>query len=156
MSSNFKYFTVSQEVIGNLDIKTKGVHFYVTRNSSFSTREAVVPFELARLNEGGGMNLTSGYFNAPVGGIYRFEFSAVKFPSATGLWIDLQVNGAHVGRASTYQPVTGTYEGISLSASLRLNVNDRVNLLNRGDGVLFDDADHHTHFSGWLVEEDFI
>jgi len=102
------------------------------------------------------MNLTSGFFNAPVGGIYQFEFSAVKFQSATGLWIDLQVNGVHVGRASTYQPTIGTYEGISLSASLRLNANDRVNLLNRGDGVLFDDGDHHTHFSGWLVEEDLI
>ena len=150
-------FKVSQELIGNVDIKTRTVHFYVTRNSPFSTHNAVIPFELAFLNEGGAMNLASGIFTAPVPGIYHFEFSGLKDYSATYLVVDIQVNGARIGVAYTEQSATGSRDVVSLSASLRLAANDRVNLFNYNTaGVLFDNSGHTTHFTGWLVEEDLI
>ena len=71
-------YLVTETMIGNVDIKTKSVHFYVQRNSSFSNEETIISFEFARLNEGEAMNLTSGTFTAPVPGIYHFEFSAQK------------------------------------------------------------------------------
>jgi len=122
---------------------------------------AVIPFELARLNEGEAMNLTSGIFTAPVPGIYHFEFSGVKASTATSLFIFLQVNGVDIGRTNSNQPSTGSYDSLSLSASLRLKANDRVNLYNYGAGnygfVLYDnDLYHDTHFTGWLVEEELI
>lgn len=108
-----------------------------------------------RLNEGNAFNMTSGVFTAPLKGIYHFQLSAVKDPSAPYLDISLQLNGRNVGRAYC-QPSTPTrsFDTVSLSASLRLAANDRVNLYNQVSGALFDDDYHKTHFTGWLVEED--
>jgi len=116
---------------------------------------------LARLNEGGAFDLTSGTFTVPVKGIYHFQFSAVKSEQPEKIAIFLQVNGVHIGVAGTTQPSTGSYDAVSLSASFRLNAGDRVNLLNCGScgntGMLYDYVnDHWTHFSGWLVEEDLM
>ena len=161
----YKYnysFPVSEVSIGQVNVKTKIIHFYVKRNSNFETQNAVIPFDLARLNEGGAFNLPSGIFTVPVPGIYNFLLSAVKLGPATNLNIFLQVNGVNVGLANTDQYSTGTYEAVSLSASLRLAAGDKVNLYNWNDGfykvrsALADNEKHFTHFSGWLVEEELM
>ena len=100
------------------------------------------------------MNLTSGIFTAPVPGIYHFDFSGVKDRTIDEWLIRLQFNGATVGSAWTFESSSGTHDTVSLSASLRLARGDRVNLYNVAGGALYDDGDHQTHFSGWLVEED--
>jgi len=110
---------------------------------------------LVRLNEGGAMNLASGIFTVPVTGLYHFEFSGNKESSTIGLHIDLQVKGENVGRSATHYSTSGSYGSVSLTAFLRLKANDRVNLYN-AYGTLFDDVKHHTHFIGWLVEEDLM
>ena len=99
--------------------------------------------------------MSSGIFTVPVPGIYHFDFTALKACDATVLDILLQVNGENVGHAHTDPFVTGSYDSISLSASLRLAAGDRVNLWNNG-AELFDDDRHFTHFTGWLVEEILI
>ena len=147
-------------MIGNLDVQTKIVHFYVQRNFAFSSI-AVIPFHSALLNEGDAFNLHSGVFTAPVKGIYHFQFSAVKDKLVPSLLIHLQVNGANVGDAYNSQDhsepaVTGITDVVSLSASLRLVKGDRVSLFNY-EGELYDDKEYHnTHFSGWLVKEDLM
>ena len=139
-----------------MDLKTKTVHFYVQRNSRFATNDVVIPFELAKLNEGDAFNLSSGIFTIPVPGIYHLDFSAVKDTTGGYLGIFLQVNGANVGVAYTSQGATGSRDIVTLSASLRLAAGDRVNLFKYLDGVIVDDSNHFTHFSGWLVEEDLM
>jgi len=142
-------------------VKTEKVHFYVTRNTTFIASDSTIPYELARLNLGEAMDLSSGIFTAPVAGIYHFEFSAVKSPSfplssySSALVIYLQVNGVNVGIAATSPGSTGSYDSLSSSASLQLEANDTVNLFNANGGSLYDEpTSHWTHFSGWLVEED--
>ena len=139
-----------------MDVLTETVHFYVQRNTSFSTASAIVPFELSRLNEGGAMDLTSGIFTAPVPGIYHFGFSGVSDSSSNGLGIFLQLNGENIGIAVAGSGVTA-FGTLSLTASVRLKANDRVNLYKDGNNghVLHEYGNYHyTHFTGWLVEED--
>ena len=77
-------------------------------------------------------------------------------PSAYFLDVSLQLNGSNVGRAYCQQSAEGSFDIVSLSASLRLATNDRVNVYNQVNGAFFDDSYHKTHFTGWLVEEDLI
>jgi len=163
LKSNFNAFSnnlisvpVSQDLIGQVDVKTKIVHFYVQRESEFRSSYAVIHFDKAPVNEGGAFNLTSGIFTVPVAGIYHFDFSALKDSSEKYVYIDLQVNGDNVALAATQQSATGSRDVVSLSASLRLAAGDRVNLYHSGSSVLYDNSAHWTHFSGWLVEEDLM
>ena len=135
-------------------MKTKPTHFYVTKSARLGPGDVVIPFELARLNEGNAFDLPLGIFTVPVPGIYHLDFSASKDASANHLCIYLQVNGVNIGRAYTNQYSKGTENAVSLSASLRLAAGDRVNLF-LNCGVLYDNGvvNHRTHFSGWLVEE---
>lgn len=136
-------------------MKTNIVHFYVQRNSSFGPGGGVIPFQLMKLNVGNAFNLTSGTFTVPVKGIYHFQFSALKSGTATHLDIYLHVNGVTLGLAHTSQSASGSGDTVSLSASLQLEENERVNLYNHR-GVLYDDSNHYTHFSGWLMEEELL
>lgn len=144
------HFPVSQDVIGDIEMKTTSVHFYVQRNSEFYTVNGVLPFQLARLNEGDAFDLTSGTFTAPVPGIYHFQFSGLKHDSSPEMSFFLQVNGNKVGEA--YTSAAGRYSGLSLSSSLQLEAKDKVTLCLKA-GVLYDSNNGLTHFSGWLVEQ---
>ena len=147
----------SEELIGHVNVKTKIVHFYVQRYQHFNTPNAVIPFQLARLNEGGAFNLASGIFTVPVPGIYHFDFCAVKDGTTVSLAIYLQLNGVNVGRAETNQFARGAYETVSLSASFRLAKGDKVNLYKwKSKGELFEDGNNHsgghlTHYTGSLL-----
>ena len=155
--SYFQSVIVSQKFVGNVDVKTKIVHFYVQRKTTFSNRSSLT-FELTRLNEGGAMNLTSGIFTAPVPGIYHFEFSGYKHESTQSLSVLLKLNGKVVGQAYTFskQPSDGAEgKGIYLTASLRLQFKDEVSLFVDA-GKVTDNDNHLTHFTGWLVEQDLI
>lgn len=133
-------------------MKTRTVHFYVQRNSSF-TENSTIPFQLERLNEGGAMDTATGIFRAPVDGTYHFEYCGGSFTASnSSLVIYLQVNGVNVGIAFSS---SANYGHSSINASLRLKAGDRVNVFKES-GQLYDDGNHSTHFTGRLVEEDLV
>jgi len=144
-----------QELVGNIDVKTKSVHFYVQRNSTFDSPKSVILFEFAQINEGDAFNLTSGVFTAPVKGIYHFQFNAIKDKYAPWVGIDLRVNDGILCRTYVQYTSADQFSSASLSASLRLAVGDNVTLYNHF-GSLYDNPSHLTHYSGWLLEEDLM
>lgn len=154
---HFVFNSVEQTVIGNLDIKSKEVHFYYQRTTSFTTANSIIPFDLETLNEGNAMNSRTGIFTAPVDGTYHFCFSGIKDGSTVPLNIELQQNGfTKIGLA--YATNLNYFLGLSIiNTSLKLRAGDTVNLFKSGSGVLYDATDsHYTHFTGWLQEEDLI
>ena len=69
-----------QDFIGNVNLMTKSINFYVQGSTPFNTSDAGTPFELAVLDEGDAFDLESGVFSASaVSKIYHFQVSAVKY-----------------------------------------------------------------------------
>ncbi len=137
------------------------MNFYVQKDRAFNTANARITFDLEVLNEGGAMDIRSGEFIAPVRGLYHFEFTGVIERSIDGKGVVFfHKNGKAVGAISLVANIT---QGIpdpryllAFGTSLRLDVNDRVNLWLYEGGRIYDNKYHYTHFSGWLMEEEFI
>ncbi len=99
-------FTDKQKWIGYADVKSAPVHFYVQRESHFSTKNTPIPFELAVVNEGNAMDLTSGKFTAPQPGIYFFSFAGVgHLNDSPPAWFYsfLYLNGNSIGSSLVYE-----------------------------------------------------
>jgi hypothetical protein len=56
-------------------VKSAPVFFQVKRDSHLPPKNVPITFELAWMNVGLGMNLTSGIFTAPRAGTYFFSFT---------------------------------------------------------------------------------
>jgi hypothetical protein len=161
-------FTDKQKWIGYADVKSAPVHFHVQRNSSFETQLTPIPFELARVNEGNAMNLTSGIFTAPRPGIYFFSFTGVAhlFSSSSYAWFSsyLFLNGNRIGMSNVQEhkgPVR-QYSPLTLQSTLNLKKGDRVwvtietlRFSSLYDDK-YDDRGHLTHFTGFMLEEEIV
>ena len=132
-------------------MRTKSVHFYA---QCLVTNEmaGIVSFQKVLLNIGGGMDLSTGFFTAPVKGIYHFQFNALKSHAYfSESIVHLVVNGKQVSQSyaesrNAYTPHSG------IGASLQLNAGDKVGL-EKTFGGFEDYVKRYTHFTGWLVEE---
>ena len=138
-------------VIGNVELKTKSVHFYVQRTTTDGT-PGRIPFQKEILNVGGAMNLSTGFFTVPVNGVYHFEFAALKDVSNNlESHAHLIVNGKEV--ATSYAKEGEFFIGHSgISASLLLKAGDTVGI-EQTDGGFADWHHRYTHFTGRLVEQ---
>jgi len=129
------------------------VFFYVQKNTSFTKENSIVPFEIALDNVGNAMNLASGIFISPKPGTYYFSFTAIrKNNPATRLTIFLRVNGVAIAQASA-----SDHHGsllATMTCTLKLKQGDTVDLF-KTTGYLYEDSKgSHTHFTGFLLEED--
>lgn len=139
------------------------VYFYVQRSTPFSTLATPLPFDLAVLNVGNAMDLATGKFTAPRAGIYAFSFSGMAlFPATSGVYVwlsaSLFLNGNVVGSAEVDEAntVEDQWSPLFLQATLSLQAGDQLWLEIEYDTagvVLHDDADHYTHFNGWMLDE---
>jgi hypothetical protein len=111
------------------------------------------------------MNLTSGIFTAPRPGIYFFSFTGLAgFPYASSsrvyLGVALYLNGGRIGLGyvSESHTVADQSSPLTLQSTLNLKKGDQVWLqidYQIHTGVfLYDDSDHFTHFTGFMLEED--
>jgi hypothetical protein len=161
--------TDKQKWIGYADVKSAPVHFYVQRSSPFSTKTTPIPWDVAVVNEGNAMDLTSGIFTAPRPGIYFFSFSGVgEFPassiSSSTVWLQvaLYLNGGLIGVGWVEEANTVAYQKspLTLQSTLNLNSNDQVwvAIHYQESGVYLADYSiwHMTHFTGFMLEEDIV
>ena len=141
------------------------VHFYVTRNSNeINSNVTAIPFELALVNEGNAMNLTSGIFTAPRNGIYFFSFTGLAgFPissSVVGLQVGFYLNGNRIATSLVQETNTvGHHSPLTLQLTLNLKDGDEiwVEIFDVTSGVHFhDDSSHRTHFTGFILEEEIL
>ena len=143
-----------QTLIGHADVKSSLVHFYAQSTTSFSTVNTPVPFNVAKLNTGSALNLSTEKFTAPVAGTYFFTFAGdVDFPTPGFAWmhVALVLNGNTVGIVQSNSNGFGT---LSIHSTLHLQVNDQV-------WVKIDDklSDPYLrggfyHFTGSLLDQD--
>ena len=137
-----------EEMVGYNDVKTSlATYFYVQRKSYYSKSESVIPFDVQLMNIGGGMNLATGIFTAPVAGRYFFTLSGL----AQGLetYLHLMLNGGIVG--TVWGERIG--DSYSLQSTLDLELNDQVSLF-LVNGIVGDKGPATTHFTGMLIEEE--
>jgi hypothetical protein len=166
-SSKSFLFTDKQKWIGYADVKSAPVHFYVTRNSNFKTVGTPIPFELARVNEGNAMNLTSGIFTALRPGIYYFSFTGVArlLPSSSNqhanFYSRLYLNGNLIGssRVQESNSPVNQYSVLSLQSTLNLKKGDQLWMqMEYSPALLYlsEDGGHSTHFTGFMLEEEIM
>ena len=155
LSINSFVLSDKQKWIGYADVKSAPVHFYVQRNSSLYTHSTPIPFELARMNEGNAMNLTSGKFTAPRQGVYFFSFTGWMTHSNNHYSLGLYLNGTQIGRE--WSPTSG-WSPVTLYSTLHLTKGDQVwlQIYSASSMQLYDDGDHRTHLTGFLLEEEVV
>ncbi len=164
-SSKSFLLTDKQKWIGYADVKSAPVYFYVQRSSRFNTTETPIPFELARVNEGNAMDLTTGIFTAPQPGIYFFSFTGVGrlYSSSSYAWFDssLFLNGNLIGSSYVRENNTPVNQSspVTLQMTLNLKTGDQVwvQIFYSGTSsyiLVFGSNSRYTHFTGFMLEEE--
>ncbi len=136
------------------------------RNDDFNTTGTPIPFDLAVVNEGNAMDLTSGKFTAPRPGTYFFSFAGLarlySSSSSVVFFSYLYLNGNQIGSSEVYEhygPVD-QFSPVTLQSTLNLKKGDQVwmQISYSGSDVRFtylsDNEYHHTHFTGFMLEEE--
>jgi C1q-related factor len=141
-----------ENFVGVVDVKSSPVYFHVQRNSTYNITGTAIPFQIERLNVGGGMNITSGIFTAPKSGIYFFSFTGLKENPADWLAVDLYQNSNYITKASATSIIG--YLTVTLSSTLSVKSGDRISL-RLLSGQLHDHGWYmYTNFNGILLQEE--
>ncbi|XP_046632041.1 contactin-associated protein-like 2 isoform X2 [Daphnia pulicaria] len=134
--------------IGFADVKSSSVYFDVQRNTTFSTINSVIPYEITRTNVGNAMNPSTGIFIAPRPGKYFFDYSGIAdvTQGTNAARVDFQLNGARIAQGYSHT----TYDAFAHQSTLELKEGDQIRLFLVAGAI----NGYHTTFIGWLVEED--
>jgi hypothetical protein len=140
------------------------VYFYVQRNSYFDTIGIPIPFDLAVVNEGNAMDLTSGKFTAPRPGIYFFSFTGVASlkdsSSYASFYSFLYLNGKIIGMSYVREENAPVAQNSPLTVQPTLNLKKgdqvwvQISYSGSSSYLSDDNISHFTHFTGFMLEEE--
>ena len=119
---------------------------------TFSTTNAVVPFNTATVNNGSYYNTSTYTFTAPIAGTYRFTIYGIMGGDGGGQ-AEVRIRQNSVSQAVMHRNTTvasSTWEQGSVTVILSLALNDTVNcyLLN---GSIYLDSTRYSGFCGELI-----
>ncbi|KAL2080968.1 hypothetical protein ACEWY4_022821 [Coilia grayii] len=100
-------------------------------------------------NVGQAYSSTTGFFTAPVRGVYYFRFTVMDYPSSAYAHIKIFRNVKQVMLLADYESQGHLY--LSGGVALQLEVGDVVNLRLPAGCRLLDDSNNHSTFSGFLL-----
>jgi hypothetical protein len=117
-------------------------------STDYSMGDTVIPYDEFIMQIGGGMDLSTGIFTAPIAGIYSF----------TGTWLDsyttsvgdvlIRKNGSVIGNAHSYEQTVGSF-GITVLVSLVEG--DTVDTYLDGGAITSSSLYKYAHFTGNLI-----
>ena len=101
-------------------------------------------------NVGQAYSNMTGFFTAPVKGVYYFRFTVMDVLSSRSMTIRIVKNGEQVMRLYEYD-TDGQQSYLSSGVTLQLEVGDVVNMQLPAGYRLYDSSDNHSTFSGFLL-----
>lgn len=101
-------------------------------------------------NVGNAYSPASGIFEAPVKGVYYFRFTVFSL-NKDYTRVSLFQNGQQIVTVTDNKSTDDKEDGSSNAAVLELEQGDEVHLVLRKGHAVYDDANHHTTFSGFLL-----
>ncbi|XP_063069058.1 complement C1q-like protein 4 [Engraulis encrasicolus] len=129
------------------------VAFSAALNSGYIQAGATdlnVVFPRVITNVGGAYSSVSGFFTAPVKGVYYFRFTVRDNLDSRWMIIYMHKNGEVVLGLAEYES-DGHQSYLSSGVTLQLEVGDKVNLKLSAGYRLFDSQNTHCIFSGFLL-----
>ncbi|XP_062391146.1 complement C1q tumor necrosis factor-related protein 3-like [Sardina pilchardus] len=101
-------------------------------------------------NVGQAYNSMTGFFTAPVRGVYYFRFTVTDHLTSRYMDIMMFKNGEKILHLHEYD-AHGTWNYLSSGATLQLEEGDVVNMRLPAGYRLYDDGNNHSTFSGFLL-----
>ncbi|XP_062391035.1 complement C1q tumor necrosis factor-related protein 3-like, partial [Sardina pilchardus] len=101
-------------------------------------------------NVGQAYSSTTGFFTAPVRGVYYFRFTVVDNLASRILYIIMSKNGEKILQLYEYDS-DGQPSYLSSGATLQLEEGDVVNMRLPAGYRLYDDSNNRSTFSGFLL-----
>jgi hypothetical protein len=116
-------------------------------NGAGSSGTGVIVFNQINTNIGSCYNNSTGFFTAPVSGMYQLNFTGITNNASTDMTIE--VNGTAV--AWTYNIFSQTYSNLSMSVATYMSAGDYARI-NIKSGNMYDATDGGSaRFSGFLI-----
>lgn len=128
--------------------------FYVYSPAHVSaTASGPIVLPTVRTNVGGGFDASTGFFTAPVSGLYQFHTNFMSGDLNKYVHAGLYVDGAFVA-GSISDCRHGFYDSVSSEAVVHVNAGQKVHLSNLDDTPATYYAFPYTTFSGFLLRAD--
>ncbi|XP_034538856.1 heavy metal-binding protein HIP-like [Notolabrus celidotus] len=100
-------------------------------------------------NIGNAYNPSTGFFTAPVKGVYHLQFTVAGNRASPLIGLFMFMNDRFI--MYSFEPTDSIFQYITKSVVLELNAGDEIHLVLPGGYSLYDNTHNHSTFSGFLL-----